>query len=195
MNKKIRLNLFFLRGFSLLDGIFTLVVIAVITLATVTYFRQAEHQVQITALLSEIKGIIQAAEEYNDEKGNFIDIDATDIAKKHYIVPRYNIMLPYKSLDYLVDPWTGLSPNGNYIAGITVSGDQNTPSYMKMTIYHLPSFACGQVLAQLSQYMDIQYEGGFKDGQIQQYCVWQNTRDKYTTLGEPFTFTYPKKVQ
>lgn len=186
---------FYHRGFSLLDAIFTLVIIAVITLASVTYFRQAEHQVQTTALLSEIKAVIQAAEEYNNENGNFAGIDATAIAKKHYVVPRYNVILPLNGVNYLVDPWTGLDPSGVDIAGITVAQVRNDPSHMQMTIVHLPSFACGQVLVQLNQYMDIQYQGGFTDGQIQQYCIWQNTRDKFTTLGEPFTFTYPKRNQ
>lgn len=196
MSNKIRRM--YQEGFSLLDAIFALVIIAVITLATVTYFRQAEHQVQITALLSEIKGILQAAEEYNDENGSFADIDMRDIAKKRYVVPRYNIVLPFKGKYYLAHPWTGLSPNGGIIAGIWVQAHPGDSSRLDIMIGHLPSFACGQVLGQLNQFMnisDIDQSGKTPSdfANIQDYCVWQNTRDKFTTLGIDYLLTYPKK--
>lgn len=185
MNKKIvsaYMN-FYSRGFSMLEALFVLTIIALALLASVTYFHQASHQTQITAFLSEVKGIIQAAEEYNDEMGSFKGINATEIVKKHYIVPRYNIII--EKTNYLVTPWTELTSDST--AGVTVQTDGKDTSHMVMTIGYLPSFACEQVLNQLDQFMTINDKGNKK---TKTFCIQKNTGN---SVDNSFSFTYPKK--
>ncbi|MCD6055041.1 MAG: hypothetical protein K0R12_3 [Gammaproteobacteria bacterium] len=175
-------------GISLLEAVFTLMIIAAMILATVAYFRQAEHQTQITALLSEVRGVIEAAEEYSNATGSFNGISVDDIAKAHTIVPRYNVVIKAWG-GYLIDPWTGLEPSGSDTAGIQVSAVEGG-SRLSIKIDKLPSFACEQVLDQLTQFMDI---GGTGSLDNKTFCIHLNTADPYTTLGEGVTFIYPKK--
>ena len=183
---------------SLLEAIFILLIIAVITLSTVTYIRQARRQSQIAALLSEIQGVISAASDYSDAQDNFEGISAKDIAAMHTIVPRYNIVMVDQN--ELIDPWTGLSQSAqganNVPPGITVASAAQNKN-VQIRIEQLPAFACEQVLTQLSPLVTILDPDHLTPitSSIQDWCIAQNLAVRQAhagALGASVVLQYPK---
>ena len=175
------------QGISLLEALFVLVIIAIMTLAVITYVRQAQRQTQITALMAQMRGLIEAAEDYNNANGSFDGISATKIVKMHTIVPRYNVIIG----NALISPWTGLSSSDTEGSNITV-GSINEGEKIEIGLHQLPYFACQQVLEQLSNFTSVYNTAGKAvSGSLSTFCVNARVADD-NTLGVTVYLHYPK---
>ena len=173
------------KGLSILEVVLLLLVIAVMLITSVFYFRQAERQAQIVAFFGEMNGVIQATNDYYEQNGSFTGFSTLDIVKANTIVPRYNVLLANAdgSGSRVIVPWSGARQAGNP-PGIVPY--RVYASSIEFRLYATPSYACQQVVEQLAQFSDIIGVSSASD--LKNYCLERNSGSMIT-----ISFTYPKQ--